>query len=524
MGVVYLATDERLGRKVALKVIAPHLSQDPESRARFEAEAKNAAAIDHPNAVPIYSAGSAEGSFFIAMRYVQGSDLRQVLVSSGRLGAEDAVAILADVAAALDAAHAAGLIHRDVKPANILVTGLPGKGSAYLTDFGLTRNPGGSSGLTRTGQWMGTLDYVAPEQMTGDRIDARADVYALGCVLYEMLAGAVPFPGDEMQKLWAKAHTDLPPLPSGARSHPLDPVIRRATTVDPDDRFPSAGDLARAAKTAVGGGEPVVERSVATGPAAILPRLPEAATAAMPQRTAIQPTPATPNHEVPPRAGGHGRSVAIVLASLILGAGLVLAALLSTREDGGTSAGAPAASRTEPGGARASRAESSASADTETGPSGATETGGSSSLSAPTSFEGKSYTVDLPAGWLQLENEKVASDGSYVENKWRSPDGAEEILIDESAGAPADPAESAATIGGDVAGAGETVYSITDGVVHGGVEGSELDFHADSGLPERADFFFNIGDAGFALLASGHDLARAQQRLDPVLTSLQTYP
>jgi predicted Ser/Thr protein kinase len=511
MGVVYLAKDERLGRKVALKVIAPHLAHDQDFRTRFEAEARHAAAIDHPNAVSIYSAGSVDGCFFIVMRYVQGSDLRRLLTTSGPLEIKDAVMVTTEVAAALDAAHAAGLIHRDVKPANILITGLQGKNTSYLTDFGLTRNLSGSGQLTRTGQWIGTLDYVAPEQMAGDQIDARADIYALGCVLYEMVAGTVPFPGDEMHKLWSKAHADLPPLLSSGGTHPLDPVIRRATARNPDDRFRSAGDLARAAAAAIGSNERPTERSVATGSAAILVDLSEPVTATMPQPTTMRPTAAAP-HEVPLQRGSRGRSVAIVLASIIVGAGLVLAALLATREGGGSHK--TAATPRTGGGERAAGASQSSTG----------EASDSTVPAEPTVFEGAGYTVEIPADWIQLENEKVASDGSYVENKWRSPNGREEILIDESAEAPADPAESAAVIGEGVSEAGETVYSITDGVVHGGVEGSELDFRANSGLPERADFFFNLGNAGFAVLSSGYDLTRVQGRLDPVVSSLQPYP
>jgi serine/threonine-protein kinase len=511
MGVVYLARDERLGRKVALKVIAPHLAHDPEFQARFEAEARHAAAIDHGNAVPIYSAGSADGRFFIAMRYVEGTDLRRAQEQSGPLEVGAAVTVISEVAAALDAAHAAGLVHRDVKPANILIAGPPGEGKTYLTDFGLTRNLGATQ-ITTTGQWIGTPDYVAPEQMTGGRVDARADIYALGCVLYEMLAGTVPFPGDEMHKLWSKANADTPPLPHPNRHHPLDPVIQRATARNPDHRFRSAGDLARAAGAATGGrGSSPTERSVATGPAAVVAAAPEPVTASMPEPTLVRPVSAEPVRDpsaAPPqgRAGGRGRSAAIVIGCVAIAAGLVAAALLATQGNagGGGSHKVAAASRTSSGDAASA---TSSAAELE-----------------PTLFDGARYSVEVPAGWTQIENEKVASDGSYFENAWRSPDGEEEVLIDESPGNPADPAESAAAIGADVRSAGETIYSITDGVTYGDIEGSELDLRADSGLPERADFFFDLGNSGFAVLASGYNLASAQDRLGPVLSSLQQHP
>jgi hypothetical protein len=341
------------------------------------------------------------------------------------------------------------------------------------------------------------------------------DFYALGCVLYEMVAGTVAFPGDEMHKLWSKANANLPPLPCGGGIHPLDPVIRRATARNPDDRFRSASDLARAAAGAIGDGAQPTERSVATGSATIDVDLPEPVTTAMPQPTMRRPGPTT-SHEAPPQGGGRGRSLAIILTSVAIGVGLVLAALLATREGNNGSHKATGAPRTR--GSRGTPDASKSSAGSTTQASGSTVP------AEPTVFEGVGYAVELPAGWIQIENEKVASDASYVENKWRSPDGAEEILIDESAEAPADPAESATVIGEDVSGAGETVYSTTDGVVYGGVAGSELDFRADSGLPERADFFFNIGNAGFAVLSSGYDLTRAQERLDPVVSSLQPHP
>ncbi|MGH3430269.1 MAG: serine/threonine-protein kinase, partial [Mycobacteriales bacterium] len=253
MGTVYLAQDERLDRRVALKVIAPRMAHNPEFQRRFEVEARSAAAIDDQNVVPVYSAGSEDSRLFIAMRFVDGTDLRAVLAESGPLETTDAVTIATDIASALDAAHAAGFVHRDVKPANILLAERSGRRTAFLTDFGLTKglHTGGTQ-LTGTGQWIGTLDYVAPEQMTSGRVDARTDVYALGCVLHEMLAGSVPFPGTDMQKMWAQVNEPLPAL-GGDLSHPLEEAIGRATAKDPDDRFQSAGDLARAAAAAVDG-------------------------------------------------------------------------------------------------------------------------------------------------------------------------------------------------------------------------------------------------------------------------------
>ena len=187
MGVVYRATDLRLERPVALKLVAPELAEDEVFRRRFLREPKLAAALDHPNVVPIYEAGEHEGRLYLAMRFVDGSDLRMLLRQDSGLPAERALATLEQVASALDAAHRRDLVHRDVKPANVLVDE---DGHAYLTDFGVTKQLGGDS--TDTGQIVGTLDYLAPEQIRGDGVDGRADQYALACVVYECVAGAPP--------------------------------------------------------------------------------------------------------------------------------------------------------------------------------------------------------------------------------------------------------------------------------------------------------------------------------------------
>src|ERR687895_1723388 len=203
MGVVYLATDLRLERSVALKVLAEDLARQPGFQRRFVGESKLAASLDHPNVIPIYAAGEHQGVLYIAMRFVPGQDLRTLLREEGRLEPERAARIVAQVASALDAAHTHGLVHRDVKPANVLVTGAGEDEHAYLTDFGLTKRSVSESGLTEGGQWVGTVDYVAPEQLKGDAVDGRADVYALGCVLYEALTGEAPFQREnELAKLW----------------------------------------------------------------------------------------------------------------------------------------------------------------------------------------------------------------------------------------------------------------------------------------------------------------------------------
>ena len=272
MGIVYEATEAGLERRVALKLIAPEVAADEVFRRRFADESRIAASVEHPNVVPIYAAGEEGGVPWIAMRYVSGSDLGRRIAKGGRLSPEDAVRIIAQVAGGLDALHAVGLIHRDVKPANVLLSGAEGAEHAYLTDFGVARNVATTSGLTKTGRFVGTVDYVAPEQIRGGEIDARADVYALGCMLYKALTGEPPFRRDDDVAMLFAHLNEEPPAPS--RTLPLVPpaldgVVARAMAKDPGQRFPSAGDLGRGAQGALRGGDVTVpERTVATGAAA----------------------------------------------------------------------------------------------------------------------------------------------------------------------------------------------------------------------------------------------------------------
>jgi serine/threonine protein kinase len=269
MGVVYRATQVGLDRAVALKVIAPAFANDEEFRARFQRESKLAASIEHPNVIPVYEAGELDGTLFLAMRYVDGTDLRTLLGREGRIEPMRAARFVAQIANALDAAHTAGLVHRDVKPANAL---LAAQDHVYLTDFGLTKRAASGSAMTKTGQLVGTVDYVAPEQVEGGSVDARTDVYSLACVLYHLLTGKVPFDKPtEMAKLFAHVHED-PPRPSDSvpgLPGALDDVVWRGMAKEPTKRFLSAGDLGRAALAAAEH-KPLAEpeRSVASGEAA----------------------------------------------------------------------------------------------------------------------------------------------------------------------------------------------------------------------------------------------------------------
>ena len=258
MSVVYRARQDRPARYVALKLLAPELSADESFRQRFDRESETAAAIDHPNVVPVFATGEADGTLFIAMRLVEGDDLGQMIRREGSLGPRRSVDIVEQVASALDAAHAMGLVHRDVKPGNVLVVSQAdtgGRDHAYLTDFGLITRHDAVAGLTKTGQFMGTVGYVAPEQIRGDMVDARADVYSLGCVLYECLTGQQPFPREnEASVLWGHMR-DAPPSVSAARPElgtAFDDVVSRAMAKDPADRFASCGELARATRDVSG--------------------------------------------------------------------------------------------------------------------------------------------------------------------------------------------------------------------------------------------------------------------------------
>jgi serine/threonine-protein kinase len=266
MGVVYRAVQLDLGRPVALKLIASDRAADPAFRERFQRESRLAALIDHPNVVPVHGAGEEDGQLYLVMRYVPGTDLHRLLKHEGPLEPERAANIVAQVASALDAAHAAGLVHRDVKPANVLIAG----DHAYLGDFGLTRMLSSEEQLTETGQWLGTTDFSSPEQLQGERVDARADIYSLGCVLHAALLGGPPFPRSTIPATLLAHLNDPPPRPS-ERGAPqgFDRVMARALAKHPADRYPSAGDLGRAALAAARG-ESVTEseRSVAIGPAA----------------------------------------------------------------------------------------------------------------------------------------------------------------------------------------------------------------------------------------------------------------
>ncbi len=244
MGLVFRATDRALNRSVALKVIAPEVADRPVFRARFKRECRLAAAIDHPHVVQVFQAGEEDGLLYLTMRYVDGKDLGELLRERGRLEPARTGSILEQVAGALDEAHRLGLVHRDVKPANVLIASSGGRDHAFLTDFGITRHDD-EERLTRTGLALGSADYMAPEQARGDGVDARADIYSLGCVLYEMLTGRLVFDrGGELEKMWAHVHERPPRLPPEDFPPGLQTALDRALAKDPRERYQTAADLA----------------------------------------------------------------------------------------------------------------------------------------------------------------------------------------------------------------------------------------------------------------------------------------
>jgi predicted Ser/Thr protein kinase len=251
MGIVYRGTDLRLGRPVAIKLIAADRASDDRIRQRFEREARLMAALDHPNVLPVYAAGEEDGDLYLVMRYVNGTDLGGLLRSQHRLEPRRATAITAQVAEALDAAHAAGLVHRDIKPANVLLAG----GHTYLSDFGIGQALDGGTRLTDSNEWLGTVDFCSPEQLRGDPVDARSDIYALGCLLHTILTGTPPHHRETAAATMLAHLGDDPPPPS--RTDPslasFDPILARALAKPPSERFESARALGRAAAAAAAG-------------------------------------------------------------------------------------------------------------------------------------------------------------------------------------------------------------------------------------------------------------------------------
>ncbi len=256
MAMVLRARDEALGRTVALKILAPALADDEEFRERFIRESRAAARVDHPHIIPVHAAGETDGVLYLAMRFVPGGDLRSLIQREGTLTGERAAFLLSPIASALDAAHAAGLVHRDVKPANVLIDTSPGRPDhPYLSDFGLAKGTASTTGLTETGQFLGTPDYAAPEQISGKPVGPQTDQYALACVAYTMFTGSLPFARSaSMAVLWAHMYDPPPSVSTRRRDLPLalDGVLDRALAKVPAERFGSCGEFTDALRAALG--------------------------------------------------------------------------------------------------------------------------------------------------------------------------------------------------------------------------------------------------------------------------------
>ena len=328
MSVVYRAENPRLGNQVALKLLAPELTEDEGFRERFVRESRAAASIVHPHIIPIYDAGDSEGVLYIAMRFVDGPNLRELAREGDGLSPARVLRLATQVGSALDAAHARGLVHRDVKPANILLeVGVEGQDHAYLADFGLTKHLESHSGITGTGEFVGTIDYMAPEQIEGKAVDARADLYALACVVFECLAGAAPYRRDnEAAVLWAHMRDDPPVLSEARPGLPpaADGVLAKALAKDPADRYASCREFVDELRAGLGDAVPA-------GP---------------PRPSAIQtaPTARPAAAEPPERERGRRpwlRAAGWIALGLLLGAGVASGVLLATR-----STPKPAAART----------------------------------------------------------------------------------------------------------------------------------------------------------------------------------
>jgi serine/threonine protein kinase len=250
MGVVYRATQLALSRPVALKAIAPQFAEDAAYRERFKRESHLAASIDHPNVIPVYEAGELDDMLYLIMRWVDGTDLGDRLRTDGALSPADAITTLRPVASALAAAHRRGLVHRDVKPANVLIASSEGEDEhVYLTDFGIARRTDGEGAMTRTGALVGTLDYTAPERIQGGTGTPESDIYAFGCMLFEALTGHIPFDRPtELAKMHAHLNDVVPRVSKAVpeASAQLDEIVAKTMAKDPAERFESAAELATA--------------------------------------------------------------------------------------------------------------------------------------------------------------------------------------------------------------------------------------------------------------------------------------
>ncbi len=398
MGVVFEATQLALGRRVALKVISPQLADDAEFRQRFVREARLTASVHDAKIVDVYDAGEQDGVLYIVMRFVDGVDLRTVLQDGGRCSPRRAVAICSDVAQALDAAHAAGLTHRDVTPSNILLSGSGERETALLTDFGLVKQVD-ASGQTKSGTWLGTLAFVSPEALRDDPIDHRADVYALGCVLYRICSGEPPFPREHDAATIAAHLGDAAPPVSAKSDAPqaLDAVIAKAMAKEPADRYSSAGEFAAAARAAVGSAAALTADDVVTQSAG---RQDQATRVAPTRRGATPAAPvasaaASGNEQRTAVAGrGSGAQRRRVGALALAGVAALAGAAGAIAVDRSVTASSSSTSRSQPVSKK---------------PAAINLTG----------YSTAGYSAQIPSGWQLIED--AVDKGLYHDSIWRAP-------------------------------------------------------------------------------------------------------
>ena len=381
MGVVWEATQIALGRRVAVKVIAPALAGDEEFRERFVREARLTASVHHPNIVDVYDAGEQDGVLYIVMRFVDGVDLRTVLREQAPLEPGRAVRICEQVAGALDAAHRAGLIHRDVTPSNILLSGSGSDEQAALTDFGLVKHLD-TEGHTKTGAWFGTLAYVAPEALRDEPVTGAADTYSLGCVLYRMLTGEVPFPREHDAAVVAAHLSDSPPLPAATAgvAEQFNAVIGRAMAKDPASRQPSSGELGREARDALAGTSAPTAARPATAPGS-----PDEKTRVARPR----PAPEAATAGAPPERRRSGRLGTVLVAGLAALLGAVGAIAIDRAAGGQASERRPGAVPKTP---------------------------------APVDlvdYSAPGFSAGVPRGWRLVEDAKAK--GVYTDSTWKAP-------------------------------------------------------------------------------------------------------
>ncbi len=501
MGTVYVARQLDFDREVAIKVIHPHLVGDEAFAARFRSEMRIAISLHHPHIVPVYAAGESNGGPFIAMGLVPGENLAALIERRGSIPPEEAVGYVRQIASALDEAHRRQVVHRDVKPGNVLIDNrVP---HAYLTDFGLARSLDASQHFTGTGQIAVTLPFAAPEQIEGRQIDGRADTYALACLLFNAMTGDSAFQGDSPPSvIWAKMNDSRTPR-LGARglTPALDPVLDRALAQDPDRRYATAGEFADDAAAALAGSgrtvptpppPPPLARSDAPDTERIRRRGPTA-------RDALT----TPMARDAPRSGWLGRAgVALgALALVAVAVGVTLIVSESSNPPASSelvSAPSGADTSQDPSGNDSSSGDGSGSSG---GENPRPRPGPSDTTPAFTSFTGARYSAEVPSGW-NAESIDEPESGTRLVSQWRNPDDDNtSVLIDSSDPGPdAAPIDSAATVRAQTSqGDGYSEISFGETTING-QPAAEWVFDIEG--DRRVDYFFNSCGVGFAVLGS----------------------